>query len=235
MKKKQNFLTGAAILAAGVAIVKLIGFLNKIPLVNILGGAGFGHYTNAYNIYSLLLVISTQGLPVAVSKLVAEANERGRAREIKKIVRIAMSIFFGVGGIGSLGMFIFAPQLADLYASPDSVYAIRAIAPSVFFLTVISAIRGYYQGLSNMYPTAISQIIEALGKLVLGVSFALYLSDKGYPIEICAAGAIFGVISLKIINNCINLMNVPYYWGGAVLGIIILLAIIFENVKNRKL
>jgi stage V sporulation protein B len=123
----------------------------------------------AYNIYATMLVISTQGLPVAVSKMVAERMPAAAHVKIKKIVRVAMSIFLLIGGVCSLGMLLFAAQLADAYKSPSSVYTIQAIAPSIFFLTVISALRGYYQGLSNMYPTAISQIIEHLESLFSSV------------------------------------------------------------------
>jgi stage V sporulation protein B len=193
MKRRHNFLTGAAVLASGVAIVKIIGFLGKVPLINILGGSGYGHYNVAYSIYNFMLIISTAGLPVAISKLVAEANARGRTREIKTIVRTAMSIFLLVGVTLSAGAFLFAEQLAGMMKSPDSVYTIRAIAPAIFFMTVMSSLRGYYQGLSNMYPTSISQIIEALGKVILGLAIAGYLSGQGYSYDIIAAGAVFGM------------------------------------------
>lgn len=193
MTKKQNFLQGAAILAAGVALVKIIGFLGKIPLFNILGGDGYGHYNVAYSVYNVMLTIATAGLPVAVSKLVAEANARGRAQETRKIVRIAMTIFVLLGAVCSVGMYAFAGNLAEFMKSPNSIYAIQAIAPTVFFMTVMSALRGYYQGIANMYPTAISQIVEALGKVILGVAISWYLLNKGYSYEIVAAGAVIGM------------------------------------------
>ncbi|MGI6578123.1 MAG: oligosaccharide flippase family protein [Eubacteriales bacterium] len=120
MRRKQNFLQGAAVLAAAVAIVKVIGFIGKIPLVNILGGHGLGHYNIAYSIYSVMLTISTAGLPVAVSKMVAEANALGRAREVRKILRVAMSIFLLIGAVFSIGAFVFAGEVAGLMASKGS-------------------------------------------------------------------------------------------------------------------
>lgn len=193
MAKKQGFLHGAAILAAAVAIVKFIGFLGKIPLFNILGGDGYGHYNIAYSVYNVMLIISTAGLPIAVSKLVAEANTKGRAKEATKILRVALGTFMLVGLVASGGMYLFAKQLADLMKSSSSVYTIQAIAPAVFCLVVMSALRGYYQGIANMYPTAISQIIEALFKVVLGVVLSWYLLEQGYGIEIAAAGAVGGM------------------------------------------
>lgn len=193
MSRKQNFLQGAAVLAAAVAIVKVIGFIGKIPLVNILGGHGLGHYNIAYSIYNVMLTISTAGLPVAVSKMVAEANALGRAREVRKILRVAMSIFLMIGAVFSIGAFIFAGDVADLMASKGSTFTIRAIAPAIFFMTVMSSLRGYYQGLSNMYPTGLSQIIEALGKVILGIYFSMYLAARGYTPDVVAAGSVLGM------------------------------------------
>lgn len=193
MAKKQTFLHGAAILAAGVAIVKLIGALFKIPLGNLLDGVGYGHFNIAYSVYNVLLVLSTAGLPVAVSKMVAESMARGRAREVSNTVKAALKLFLAVGAVGTVVMFGFAEQIAALMSSPGSALTIRAISPAVFFVAAMSVFRGYYQGLSNMYPTAISQVIEAFSKLVIGFGFAWYLIATGEPQEVAAAGAILGV------------------------------------------
>lgn len=193
MRRKQNFLQGAAVLTAAVAIVKIIGFIGKIPLFDILGGHGLGHYNIAYATYGVMLTISTAGLPVAVSKMVAESNALGRANEVKRILRVAMSIFLLIGAIFSITIYVFADQIAVLMASTDSVLTIRAIAPAIFFMTVMSSLRGYYQGLSNMYPTGISQIVEALGKVILGIAISMYLANHGYPPAVVAAGSVLGM------------------------------------------
>jgi len=192
--KKQNFLQGAAILAAAVALVKVIGAVFKIPLANLLSETGFSHFNIAYNVYNVLLVISTAGLPVAVSKMVAESNATGNGGEIPKIIRAAMSTFLVIGFVGSTLMFVFAEQIAGIMGSPDSVHTIRVIAPASFFVALMSVFRGYYQGLANMFPTAISQVIEALCKLVFGLAISWFLISRGYPQEIAAAGAIGGVM-----------------------------------------
>ena len=194
MAKKQNFLQGALVLAIGVALVKVIGAVFKIPLGNLLDGTGFGHFNIAYSVYNVLLVVSTAGLPVAVSKMVAEATATGRGGDVKKIFRAAMSTFLIIGFVGSALMFVFAEPIASgLMKSPHSVHTIRIIAPASFFVAVMSVFRGYYQGMMNMVPTAVSQIIEALSKLVFGILFTTLLLNAGYPQEIAAAGAIGGV------------------------------------------
>ncbi len=192
-KKKQNFLVGAAILTAAGIIVKVIGALFKIPVGKILGAEGNAIFNNAYNIFSFAYVLSTAGLPVAVSKMVSEANVMGRNAEIKRIVRIAAATFLTIGAIGMFALIFGHKLFANLIGNPDAAIAVLAIAPTLFFVALISIFRGYYQGMSNMVPTAISQIIEASGKLIFGVAFSLYLKSRGYDMIYVAAGAIAGV------------------------------------------
>lgn len=192
-EKKSTFFGGAAILAAGIAIVKLIGALYKIPLGNILGDEGYGHFNNAYVIYNLLLMVSTAGLPVALSKSISEASTLGRRNQVHRIFNVALAAFFVLGTISFLVMFALAQPLADRQGDGAAVQAVRAIAPACFFVCVLSAFRGYAQGHSNMVPTAVSQIIEALGKLVIGLALAWLLVKAGASSSDAAAGAIFGV------------------------------------------
>ena len=192
-ENKSTFFGGAAVLAAGIAIVKLIGALYKIPLGNILGDEGFGHFNNAYVIYNLLLMVSTAGLPVALSKSIAEANALGRRNQVRRIFNVALAAFFVLGTVSFAVMFLLAQPLADLQGDGMAVHAVQAIAPACFFVCVLSTFRGYAQGHSNMVPTAVSQIIEALGKLVVGLALAWILVQMGAPSSDSAAGAIFGV------------------------------------------
>lgn len=191
--KSQSFVEGAFVMMFASIVVKIIGALFKIPIMNLIDVEGSGIFTVAYNIYTFMFILSTAGLPVAVSKMVAEANALGRQREVKKIARVTLTTFVIIGIFCSLVMIIFANQLALMMSSSASVYAIMAIAPAIFFTCIVSAIRGYFQGLSNMVPTAVSQVIEALGKLVFGLALAYYLSGQGYSIDIVVAGAIGGV------------------------------------------
>lgn len=192
-EKKQSFLGGAAILAAAVAAVKIIGAVYKIPLGNIIGDEGKAHFTVAYNIYNLLLTISTAGLPLAISKLTSEAHALGRENEKRKIFRTAIWLFFALGACFSLLMYFGAEQLAAFMVDDLAFWSIRALAPAVFCVCLLACMRGYTQGQGNMKPTAISQVLEALCKLGFGLSLAWYFLQLGYGVEISAAGAILGV------------------------------------------
>lgn len=192
-KGGNSFFGGAAILAVGILVVKVIGMFYRIPLVNIIGTAGSADFNNAYNIYAVLLTISTAGLPVAVSKLVSEANTLGRQKQVHKIFRVALSVFLGLGLLSFLIMFFGAEQLADLMNDSMAAQGIRTLAPAVICVGCLSAFRGYAQGHSDMAPTAVSQIIEALSKLFIGLGLALYLVNLGRPTHVAAAGAIAGV------------------------------------------
>ncbi len=192
-RKKQSFLHGAALLAAAVAVVKFLGALYKIPLAAIIGDAGYSYFNNAYDIYAVLLTISTAGLPVAMSRMIAEANSLGNRRQIERIYRTASVIFLLLGATGTLVMTLMSHQLAALLHSPDSWAAIRALGPAGIFMGLIAAFRGYFQGHSNMEPTSSSQILEAICRLAVGLFMAWYVMRKAGSVSLAAAGAITGV------------------------------------------
>ena len=193
-KQKQNtFFGGAAVLAAGILIVKLIGMFYKIPLVWVIGDQGSADFYNAYNIYAVLLTISTAGLPVAVSKLVSEASATGRYNQVRRVFRLSLALFLVLGVLSFTVMFFRADWLAGLMHDTKSAPGIRALAPAVICVGCLSAFRGYSQGHSNMTPTAVSQIIEALCKLVVGLGLAYWLIKAGQGESVAAAGAITGV------------------------------------------
>lgn len=192
-KERQNsFFGGAAVLAAGIVIVKVIGAVYKIPIVNVLGSS-YADFQNAYYIYALLLTISTAGLPVALSKMVAAANALGRQQQVQKIFRVSLAVFFTLGFVSFLVMFLWAEQLAELLHDPLAAKSIRALAPAVLCVGCLSSFRGYAQGHANMVPTAVSQIIEALCKLVFGLSLAVWAVNAGKSGDTAAAMAIVGV------------------------------------------
>jgi len=192
-QKSNTFFGGAAILAVGILVVKLIGMFYKIPLVNIIGEQGTADFNNAYNIYAVLLTISTAGLPVAVSKLVSEANALGRRNQVSRVFRLALALFLTLGTLSFLVMYLRADWLAGLMNDTKAAAGIRALAPAVICVGCLSAFRGYTQGHSNMTPTSVSQIIEALCKLVVGLGLAWWLVQAGQPSDVAAAGAITGV------------------------------------------
>jgi len=191
--KKQSFLGGAAVLASAVAIVKAIGFFYKIPLNNILGGEGKTYFDSAYQIYNVLLSISTAGLPLALSKLVSEAQARGRENEKRKLFRTAIWLFFALGLAGFSFMFFCTETVAGLLRNESAYWAIKALSPAVFCVCLLACMRGYTQGQGNMTPTAVSQVLEALSKLCIGLALAGYIVRLGWGSEYVAAGAILGV------------------------------------------
>ncbi|MBQ6836908.1 MAG: polysaccharide biosynthesis protein, partial [Clostridia bacterium] len=193
MKKTQSFAIGALVLMIASIATKIIGAIFKIPLTNLIGADGMGVFGVAYTIYSTLFVISTAGLPIAISKMVAEANAVGNHKRIKSILKVSLLSFSVIGILASFIMVIFAEPLTNLVGNTLAYYAVLAIAPSLFFVSIVSIIRGFYQGLSDMVPTAVSQVLESAGKLGFGLLFAYILQSRGYSFEICAAGAILGV------------------------------------------
>jgi stage V sporulation protein B len=191
--KNQNFLQGAAWLAMAAAVVKLIGALYKIPLKMVIGDAGYGYFVTAYDIYSVLLMISTAGLPVAMSRMVSQANTLGHYRQVRRIYTTARTIFLTLGFISSSLMVVFCHQLAAFQRQPDAWFAILCLGPCAFLVCRMSSYRGFFQGQGNMRPTSISQILEAVCKLVVGLGAAIALTYLTHNVSFAAGGAILGV------------------------------------------
>lgn len=195
-RKKQNFIQGAFILMLASLLVKVIGAFFQIPLLNMIGGKdspAFGMFSAAYRVYTAMLMISTVGVPAALAKMVAEATARGREHEVRRTVRVAGSIFIPLGAICSVVLFLGAGTFASWIKSADSRLAVMAIAPSVLMVAVLAVFRGYYQGRSNMVPTAVSQVIESLGKLFIGLGLAYYAVQHNFSDQAVAAMTVLGV------------------------------------------
>jgi len=194
--KKQTFLQGALILLVANLTVKIVGFIFRIPIYMILGGSGWANYQDAYILYGLFFVISTAGLPVAISRMISVANAKKNYAEEKKIFRLSVLTFVIVGFIGMCVLFFGARAYSDyVVTNPEAYYGILILAPSLFFVCITAAFRGYFQGRQNMVPTAISEIIEVLGKLFIGVAAAMYAYNIYGPerLDIVAAFAISGL------------------------------------------
>ncbi len=191
--KKQSFLHGTALLAAATAIVKIIGALYKIPLKQIIGDEGFGYFNTAYEIYNLLLLISTAGLPVAMSRMISQASSLGHSNQVRRIYHTARGLFLSLGMVGTLFMTLCCKQLAQLQGQPDAYYAIACLGPCVLLICMMSAYRGFFQGQGNMIPTSASQVLEAIVKLVIGIGLALFVMKQSGNIPQAAGAAILGV------------------------------------------
>ena len=205
-EKKQNFLQGTAMLALATAIVKVIGALYKIPLNAIIGTQGFGYYSTAYEIYAVLLMISTAGLPVAMSRMISQASALGHNNQIRRIYATCRTIFLILGISGSLLMTVFCRQLAAFQNQPDAWAAIGCLGPCMLLICIMSTFRGYFQGQSNMLPTSVSQVIEAVVKLVVGIGLALVMLRATNSVSLAAGGAILGVTV-----SC--LVSAVYLWS----------------------
>lgn len=191
--KNQNFMKGAAILAAAQILSKIVSAIYKIPLLNILDNEGSTYFTIAYNVYTLLLAISTVGIPVALSRQISAASATGRSRLAKKYYRVALPTFAVIGAVLMVLMFVFSDQLARMMNFELASTGIKVLAPAVFFACIVSVMRGYTQGRGNMLPTAVSQLIEVLSKSVFGLAVVYVLAHTGRQVHIISAGAIVGI------------------------------------------
>ena len=199
-QRRHNFISGAAVLALAVAVTKVLGALYKIPLGNLLDKEGMAHFYAAYNIYNLLLVLSTAGLPLALSRLVSRAAAQGRRNAQRRIFRTALALLAVIGAVCSAVMCLFPQVLSGLLHDSLAAPAIRVLGPAVLFVCLTSAIRGYTQGLGDMTPTAVSQMTESAGKLVIGLALCLVLLHRGADSSLCAAGAIAGVTAGSLLS-----------------------------------
>ncbi len=237
--KSGNFFGGAAILAVGIAIVKLIGMFYKIPLNNILGEQGTADFYNAYNIYDVLLTLSTAGLPVALSKMVSEANALGQKNQVDRIFKSALVVFLIVGTASFLIMTLFADNLAAMMHDTFAAPGIRMLAPAVICVGCLSAFRGYFQGHGNMTPTAVSQILEAVIKLVLGLALASYIMGvEFFPSDLEVYRADLDISTLTETEIASELVSTQTSLGaaGAIAGVTVgtIVALIFMIATFRR-
>ena len=217
--KKQNFLYGSVILIVSTVIVKLIGCLFKIPLQNLIGATGMGYFSTSYSLFNLFYALSVAGLPMAVARMVAKSSTNHEYKNVRKILKIANISFIITGLVGSILMACLAKIYVNTFTSnPDAYWCTIMMAPSILFCCISSAYRGYYEGLQNMYPTAISQVIEAVFKLIIGYFAAKYIMTLGWQ-QYYQTGHIFG----EIVTNPNDAENIilKFAAAGAIFGITI--------------
>lgn len=218
-KKNNNYLLQGSVLAIAGLISRVIGLIYKIPLTRIIGDEGMSYYSSAYEIYNLALLVSTYSIPVAISKLI---SAKDRAREYRNSERIVKASFVISGSLGLLItalVFAFARQIAELWETPSMEMPLKALAPTLFVFSIMSVIRGFFQGKRNMIPTAVSQIIEQVVHAVFSILAAyLLLKSAGENAKMRAifgatggtlgtlVGAVFGLFFLIFVFN----LNIPY-------------------------
>ena len=168
----QSFLKGAIIISVGGFIAKLLGAIYRIPLTNVLGGEGMGIYQMVYPLYCLLLTVSATGIPSGLAREISHARARGDESRVRGVFLRSLALFSALGLIGFAAMLVLAPIMSRVQSEPTAQASYVMLAPSVFFVSVISCFRGYYQGKSNFTPTAVSEILEQAVKVGLGLYFA---------------------------------------------------------------
>jgi len=197
----SSFAKQAAILAAATLLARLIGFLYRLPLTNLIGDAGNALHGVGYQFYLFLLVLSAAGLPGAISKMVSERLALDKYRSAHAVFRTALVLATGVGIVASLFLWVMARPLASWFGFPGSVYAIRGVAPAIPLVSVMAVFRGYFQGMGNTTPTAVTQVIEQIFNAIFKVLLAhLFIAQLEHAAGGAAAGtAISAAVGLLVI------------------------------------
>ena len=210
--REKGFQRGAFLLLCSAVAVKLIGALFKIPLSSryCLGDLGFGYFSSAYDLFTPFYALAMAGLPVAVSKTVSEYSAQGRFNDVRETLKVSRRVYFAAGLIFFLCLSVLIYPFSRLTDSTGAgIYSLAAMAPSVIFCCLMSSYRGYYQGLNNMLPTAVSELAEALCKLILGFGFGLLTVKLTGNVAFGAAAAIFGIT----VGTAVSTLYLKLYYG----------------------
>lgn len=231
-KNNSSFLVQGAILAAAGIITRLIGIAYRIPVNNILGDEGQGFYGCAYSIYNIALLLTSYSLPLAVSKLVSARIAKGEHKNAMRIFKSALLFALVVGTLVGVIVFVFSDFIAgNIMSLRLSAYALRVLAPGLLIVAVMGVIRGFFQGMGTMVPTALSQILEQIVNAIVSIIGASYLLQMGkkaiesrnepsLPFAYGAAGGTLGTVS------------------GALFGLIFLLVLLklfYPKLQKRML
>ncbi len=187
--KKPRLVKSAGLLAAGSVIAKIIGAIYRIPLTNILGAEGMGMYQLVFPVFALFIVLSSAGIPTALSRIIAEKRIVGE--DCKKYLRAAIVVLLSLAAFFATLVIALSKPLATLQGNGQVYIVYLVIAPSIIFVAAISGLRGWFQGEMYMLPTAISNIVEQIVKLVAGITLSIYLAKRGVIFAVC--GAVLGV------------------------------------------
>lgn len=195
-RNKKRMFSGAAVLLAGSVVAKMLGALYRIPLTNILGAEGMGMYQLVFPVYALFMVLATAGIPTSLSRTVAE--KRALGENVKKYFAVAMCALLVLGLAFGLLMGALSDVLAKRQGNADTRFGFLIIAPAITFVCVISGFRGYFQGQMYMLPTALSNVVEQVVKLAVGIGASYALAKRGVIYAVC--GALFGVTVSEIVT-----------------------------------
>jgi len=199
---KDSLIKGTIILTVAALIARFLGVFQRIPLVYLLGDEGMGSYAIAFNLYSVLLVVATAGIPSALSKMIAERTAIGRHEEAGRIYKAAIRFAIIAGIVMAIILFVLAPWFAaDLSKDPKAILATKVIAPTLLLFPLIAVMRGYFQGRQHMMPNGVSQVVEQVFRLVTAVGLAyvlLQVSDEWAIAGASFGGVIGGIAALGV-------------------------------------
>ncbi len=214
--KKQSFLKSSAILLSMVIITKILGLMFKIPLTHILGGTGMGYFSAAFSVFTPVFAIVVSGIPSSMARMAAENYALGRFSNLRRQKKAA-HLTFGILSIAACGiiMLLSSPLAEFVMKEPTAKYALMCVAPSIVFCTAMSVERGYYEGLRNMLPTALSEIAETVFKVVMGLGFALLTARYGEN-QFLHTGECFGIACNSIEQA--RETSLPFIAAAAILG-----------------
>ena len=199
-KKKNSFASNVLMLMISQVIIKILGLVYRLAITNAegFGDVGNGYYAAGYQVYSVLLIISSQGIPGAVSKLVSNKVATGKYKEAHRIFKVSMLVFAIIGFIASLSLFLFSDFIStNILKVPDVTYVLKVLAPAIFFVCVSAVIRGYFAGLGTMKASSVSQALEQFFNCVLTVTFVYALIGKE-PYVMAAGGNLSTTLSILL-------------------------------------
>lgn len=192
-KIKNTFLSGAISLSISAVIVKIIGVVYKIPLTYLLGDTGMGYFNTAYTIYSFFYVIASAGVPKAMAIMTVEANTEDDKNRAGQIYRAMLRLFLVLGILLTLLLVILAEPLSVIIGNSKASITLVSVAPTIVFIAISGVMKGYLNGLASLVPVAISQFIEAIAKLILGLVFAIIGVRLSLPISVVSAMTMLGI------------------------------------------
>ena len=193
--QKQSFIKGAILISLGGFISKMLGAIYRIPLTNFLGGEGMGIYQMVYPLYCILLTVSASGIPTGIARIIS-SGKAGAERQ-------AFRLYGAIGIIGTILMYFLSAPLAALQTEPAIKLCCIMLCPSVFFVSVLSVVRGYFQGKGNMYPTAVTEVTEQLVKVALGCVLAYFFRDN---LPLAVASTLFSVTVSEVAATALALI-----------------------------
>lgn len=206
----SGLLKGAAVLSLAAILSKLLGTLQKIPLQNIGGDGVFGIYNTVYPFYTILITLATAGFPTVVSKFVAERHAMGEESGKRAVLRMATAVMAILGVAGCILMYFGAPLLAAWIGNSHLIPALRSAAPALLFVPLTASLRGYFQGLQNMVPTAVSQVSEQAVRVAVMIILLFYFTGLGGTEAVIAGGALAG----SAVGGAVGLLVMLLYWRG---------------------